>query len=228
MADMTPLTTEVYFMISKIPERLRELRQAHGYSQEELAEKILVTRQAISKWERGDALPDTENLIALAEIYGVSIDDLVGHTPAASGGEAQEYGGEENEATENASGETDENSTDSDGDGDAVDGKACGGIITRVLYELPYPVVVTALFLVLGFIWGLWDVAWIIFVTIPLYYSIVDCIKTRRISPFNYPVFVTCVFLFIGMQFGLWHPGWIIYVTVPIFYSIAAAMDRKK
>lgn len=97
-----------------------------------------------------------------------------------------------------------------------------------MLYELPYPVVVTALFLVLGFIWGLWDVAWILFVTIPLYYSIVDCIKTRRISPFNYPVFATCVFLFIGMQFGLWHPGWIIYVTVPIFYSIAAAMDRKK
>lgn len=90
-------------MISKIPERLRELRQAHGYSQEELAEKILVTRQAISKWERGDALPDTENLIALAEIYGVSIDELVGHTPAASGGEAHEDGGEENEATENAS-----------------------------------------------------------------------------------------------------------------------------
>ncbi len=227
MADMTAPTTEVYFMISKIPERLRELRQAHGYSQEELAEKMIVTRQAISKWERGDALPDTENLIALAEIYGISIDELVGHTPAASGG-AQEDVGEENEAAGNASGETEESSVDSDGDGDAVDGKGRGGIITRVLYELPYPIVTTALFLVLGFIWGLWDVAWIIFVTIPLYYSIVDCIKTKRISPFNYPVFVTCVFLFIGMQFSLWHPGWIIYVTVPIFYSIAAAMDRKK
>ena len=47
-------------------ERLYEYRRANHFSQEELAEKIGVSRQAISKWERGESSPDTDNLIALA------------------------------------------------------------------------------------------------------------------------------------------------------------------
>jgi len=57
--------------------RLLEYRKANGYSQEELAEKIGVSRQAISKWERSESSPDTDNLIALANLYGVTIDELL-------------------------------------------------------------------------------------------------------------------------------------------------------
>lgn len=57
--------------------RLYEYRKAHGYSQEELAAKIGVSRQAISKWERSESSPDTDNLIALAQLYGVSLDTLL-------------------------------------------------------------------------------------------------------------------------------------------------------
>ena len=64
-----------------IAEKLLQLRKNAGYSQEELAEKIFVTRQAISKWERGEALPDTENLIALSKLYNVSLDELFETTP---------------------------------------------------------------------------------------------------------------------------------------------------
>ena len=53
--------------------RLYELRKKTGMSQDELAEKIGVSRQTISKWERGEALPDTENLIALAKLYNVTM-----------------------------------------------------------------------------------------------------------------------------------------------------------
>jgi len=61
----------------KIADRLIELRKKNGLSQEELADKLSISRQAISKWERGESLPDTENLIALSKLYSVSLDDLV-------------------------------------------------------------------------------------------------------------------------------------------------------
>ncbi|MCH5303837.1 MAG: helix-turn-helix domain-containing protein [Ruminococcus sp.] len=57
--------------------RLLQYRKSHGFSQEELAEKIGVSRQAISKWERAEASPDTDNLITLAEVYGVTLDELL-------------------------------------------------------------------------------------------------------------------------------------------------------
>ena len=56
--------------------RLLQYRKQHNLSQEELAEKIGVSRQAVSKWERSEASPDTDNLISLAEVYGVSLDEL--------------------------------------------------------------------------------------------------------------------------------------------------------
>ena len=62
--------------------RLFEYRKANGFSQEELAEKIGVSRQAISKWERSESSPDTDNLIALAKLYGITIDELLNGTDA--------------------------------------------------------------------------------------------------------------------------------------------------
>ncbi|MCL1880500.1 MAG: helix-turn-helix domain-containing protein [Actinomycetia bacterium] len=61
----------------EIAERLAKRRRSAGYSQETLAEKLGVTRQAVSKWERSESSPDTDNLIALAKLYGVSLDDLL-------------------------------------------------------------------------------------------------------------------------------------------------------
>ena len=57
--------------------RLFQYRKKHNLSQEELAEKIGVSRQAVSKWERAEASPDTDNLIILAKIYGVTLDELL-------------------------------------------------------------------------------------------------------------------------------------------------------
>lgn len=56
---------------------LRLFRQKYGYTQEQIAEKLGVSRQAVAKWERGDSLPDIENVIALADLYDVSVDSLV-------------------------------------------------------------------------------------------------------------------------------------------------------
>lgn len=61
----------------EIANRLRQMRNKNNLSQEELAAKIGVSRQAVSKWERAEASPDTENLILLSKLYGVSIDELL-------------------------------------------------------------------------------------------------------------------------------------------------------
>ena len=60
-----------------LKDNLAMLRNMHGFSQEELAEKINISRQAYAKWERGDTIPDVEKCSRLAEIFGVSIDNLV-------------------------------------------------------------------------------------------------------------------------------------------------------
>ncbi len=58
-------------------ENLVELRKYHNLSQEELADRIGVSRQTLSKYETGESLPDIEKSQALAEVFGVSLDDLV-------------------------------------------------------------------------------------------------------------------------------------------------------
>ena len=64
-------------MTIEIADRLIKLRKQYGYSQEELADKLGLSRQAVSKWERAEASPDTDNLICLAKLYGISLDELL-------------------------------------------------------------------------------------------------------------------------------------------------------
>lgn len=61
----------------EIANRLVELRKQRGLSQEDLAQELGISRQAVSKWERAESSPDTDNLILLARLYGVSLDDML-------------------------------------------------------------------------------------------------------------------------------------------------------
>lgn len=70
---------------SNIAENLRYLRRKTLYSQEDVAERVGVTRQAVAKWENGDSLPDILNCEALADLFGVSLNDLVRHNPQTAG-----------------------------------------------------------------------------------------------------------------------------------------------
>ena len=126
--------------------KLVALRKKNGLSQEELAERIGVSRQAISKWERAESSPDTDNLISLAKIYGISIDEMLnGKTP--TGGYRQQENQTANET----------NNTE-------------GGVNWKAF---PYPIIVTIIYLVLGFIYGLWHPGWLIFMTVPLWAALV-------------------------------------------------------
>ena len=61
----------------EIANRLVNLRKSNNLSQEALAEKLGISRQAVSKWERAEASPDTDNLILLARLYHISLDELL-------------------------------------------------------------------------------------------------------------------------------------------------------
>jgi len=68
-----------------ISQNLRQLRTRCRLSQEEVAEKVGVTRQAVAKWENGETLPDILNCDALAELFDVSLDELVYYDPEKEG-----------------------------------------------------------------------------------------------------------------------------------------------
>ena len=58
-------------------EKLQSLRQRAGMSQDALAERLQVSRQAVSRWERDETMPETDKVVALADIFGVTTDYLL-------------------------------------------------------------------------------------------------------------------------------------------------------
>ena len=251
-------------------ENLYTLRKKNGLSQEELADQLGVSRQAISKWERSEAYPDTENLIAIARLYGVSLDALISDRISAfeqvSESPRVETGAEFGREDSNETGDTspnEENDENEDPSRVRVKISSNGGIkvdVTatdaaldeddeddedededdkdpavieskkkfRFWYALPYPIIITAVYLLMGFLWEKgWAVGWTLYVTIPLYYTLIDCIRRKKLTPFCYPVLMAFLYVFIGMMWDVWHPTWIMFVTIPIFYSIASAIDKR-
>ena len=64
-------------MKKQIKDKILELRKANEMTQQQLAEKLIVTPQAVSRWEKGETEPDADTLIKIAEIFNVSLDELI-------------------------------------------------------------------------------------------------------------------------------------------------------
>lgn len=240
----------------EIANRLYEYRKANGYSQEELAEKIGVSRQAISKWERSESSPDTDNLIALAKLYNVSLDEMINGDTAPV--KAKEIITEENDTADKESAtEVTQESMPAQSDsvnismqgidveskeGDSVhigfDGikvnennsKQVNGHIFKNAADVRKkpswvsPVIwfsgVILFFLVGAVFPSGWSVSWIILLLLPAIDSGVDAVIQNNAKKFAYPLLVTALFCALGMGFGLWHPAWVLFVTIPVFYII--------
>ena len=91
----------------EIANKLYRLRKQNGFSQEELASRLGISRQAVSKWERAEVSPDTDNLIALARLYNISLDELLL-------GEDRGDAGRKHGAAGSGDGEKDENTARED------------------------------------------------------------------------------------------------------------------
>ena len=61
-----------------VGQRIQEHRKKNGLSQEELGQRLLVSRQTVSLWETDQTLPTVDNLLLLKEIFGISVDELLG------------------------------------------------------------------------------------------------------------------------------------------------------
>lgn len=72
-------------MKNMISTNLRRLRKNSRYSQEEVADKINVSRQAVAKWENGESMPDIVNCSALARLYNVTVDNLINYNEDEKG-----------------------------------------------------------------------------------------------------------------------------------------------
>lgn len=264
----------------KTANRLYELRKKKGLSQEALAEKLGISRQSVSKWERAESSPDTDNLIALAKLYGVSLDELL------LGEEKEEESQTENtkESSEDKSDVLNDEEeyqkyvdegynfikVDSDGDrvrvgtrgvyvqsknGDNVkvgfkgisvngekpnkdlfkhghifhDEAKSSSKALKAFRAFPYPVFACIPFFLCGFfVSGGWRWSWLWFLTIPLYYTLIEAIAKKKPSHFAYPVLAVIIFFMLGFFVsGAWTWCWLVFLTIPLYYGIAGVFGKK-
>lgn len=160
----------------EIANHLVALRRDHGLSQEELAAKLGVSRQAVSKWERAESSPDTDNLIALSRLYAVSLDALLltgGAATQAQTPPPQEQEAPDHTPYEDAPSLYQQQLQWEAGEEDRQRERRAR--TRRTLLAFPYPVLLTFLYLALGFTlgwWhpGWWHPGWMLYLTVPIYY----------------------------------------------------------
>ena len=217
-------------MTIEFANRLAELRKEKGYSQEDLAGKLGVSRQAISKWERGEATPDSDNLIALSSLYGVSLDELV-HQKRGEGkvlDDKTEYD-EEKEDSEEKEPETEREEEEMDPRIKRL--RLIEGIVIPSL-----ALVITLVYVVTGCLldaampdpW-VWKIGWVFYLLLPAVSSSFAFARTKNyelISGILTPL-VVMTYIFLGMLGGYWHPSWVVFLLIPVFWGVFGAINKK-
>ncbi len=199
----------------EIANRLVQLRKENNLSQEALAEKLGVSRQAVSKWERAEASPDTDNLIMLAKLYRISLDELLqinSEEDSIDYDEGGERDQDNNSRTEEEAGAQEDyvhvgvggvHVKDKNGevhvgwDGIHVDDKK-GGDNVHIDKNGVY---------VNG---EKKDKEWF-----------------THHSHFPMTLLTIVVYLLIGCFFNAWHPGWLLFLLIPIWESAMTAVRKK-
>lgn len=232
---------------------LYNLRKQRGWTQTELADKLGVTNQAVSKWENGDSFPDTGMLVPLAELFGVSVDELLKGkrkpVPATEQktferGSATIAAEEKNENAESSPvqsplvNETDEKSkTETDGNAESAKNDETTDSPPRrkklaALFNGAIMLSATIAFFLLGALGNYWYVCWLAFpvgITLcALLNGIDEYMTKKKTAEFCGFIMLACadVFLFLGLQYSLWHPAWIVFLIGPLFCALFGAIDK--
>lgn len=195
----------------EIANRLQKLRKEKGYSQEQLAEELGISRQAVSKWERAESSPDTDNLICLAKLYGISLDELLSTDDSIETIKEEQINPEKIKFDE-----IEEN-----------DDKKPRNKVLEIINGTT-ALVITIIYFVVSAIWGLWHPAWILFMLIPVIISFTEAVVHKDGHKFAYPVLIAAAYLFFSFEFGIWHPLWIIFLTIPVYYIICDVIFGKE
>ena len=222
--------------------RLAALRKEHNLSQEELAGKIGVSRQAISKWECGESSPDTDNLIALSNVYGISLDELVHGTSSASTAQTPENGDKEihvkvpgAEVTIHANDDDDDDDDDDDED-KSLSPKMKTAI--KIISAIGFPLAAVA-YLLCGFLWSApdggavgWASMWVLFLVPCVIMGLVRAIGKKSANQFPLPVLLVGVYCGMGIIGGfygvnLWHPYWLMFFLIPLYHGLCGILEHK-
>lgn len=234
----------------EIANRLAKLRKEKGLSQEELAEKLGLSRQAVSKWERAESSPDTDNLICLAKIYNISLDELLRTEEDIESikESVKEKETEKKDVKISPSsiyvkdGDEEVNISFSgiyvkDGDEEVVIGNKPTELLSeedkkkrkfKEKFTSAYTLLVVIGYILLGSFLDLWHPAWILFITIPLVDSIFEAIFQKNAKKFAFPILAVIIFLFVGCVYDIWHPTWVVFILIPVYYSIVPGREDVK
>lgn len=178
-------------------------------TQEDLAKSLFVTRQAVSKWERGDSLPDIDTLVALSEFYSVSIDDLLKKeidVSTAPSGEVQNA--ELLKKTQRKK---------------TAKSMLLWGVALFGVYALLCGIVHSAIATIFGKIWLVWF-------TLPIIPPALFALRFRHeigkafLMYFIDVPFVSGLLFMIVLYFGNSHSAWISFLLIPIYYAIAVVI----
>lgn len=214
--------------MTNLGERIVELRKNNNMSQEMLADKVGVSRQAISKWERNEASPDIYNAKALADVFEITVDELMNGNDEGTKLKRED-----------------------------IRNKAQLGMIVSVavyllsafaILVLPFETEINIFIIGIG----------IVFATSLIIYSGFEFEKFKRInhldedfkplglssttpqtpslssnrrrSSFAGAVAMSCIafFLFMGIVYGLWHPAWLVFLLIPVFNLLYGAFIEKQ
>ena len=208
----------------EIANRLVELRKEKGFSQEVLAEQLGISRQAVSKWERAESSPDTSNLITLAKLYGVSLDELL-----ATDQEKFESGDPISE--EDISGSTveeEEFQSDYVNIGwqgihikDGSDEVHVGRKGIHVIEDGKEVVRIGA-----GYGSDVGEDGVVIVDDNGVWIDGEVYVHSWKVDGIL-SLIAFCIWLWIGFEYLLWHPGWLVFLVVPIFSSFVDAVRTK-
>ena len=226
-------------MTIEIADRLIKLRKKYGYSQEELADKLGLSRQAVSKWERAEASPDTDNLICLAKLYGVSLDELLNTDESMETIVEEQVKPSQESKKEGIHIVDDEGNEVHIGDKDIRLVEKNGHVVVRkkalnkaekvnILISSILGGLALITYILLGVLLGMWWNAWVVFFVPEIIASIVRCVQHKNANKFNMAFLACFVFFFVCMVApgGLWHPMWVVFLSIPVYHSICGSINK--
>ena len=210
----------------EIANRLVQLRKTNNLSQEALAEKLGISRQAVSKWERAEASPDTDNLILLARLYGVSLDELLKTEDEIP--EPREKFYEETETWGDGVGLGAEGEKESFTDESSTDDEEYVHVGFRGIHVKDKD----------GEVHVGWDGIHVddrkkndsvridkkgVYVNGEKY----DKHIFSHHKHFPVALIIVITYVLIGCVWNAWHPGWLIFLLIPIWDSLLEAIERS-
>ena len=225
-------------MTIEIADRLIKLRKKNGYSQEELADKLGLSRQAVSKWERAEASPDTDNLICLAKLYGVSLDELLATEDDVETIVEEQVKEDKPEIKEGIVATDDEGNRVEIVDGgihcyDKNNNEVKKSKSFKVLAALEGSLMIlaTIAYILLGALANMWYNGWVVFFLPEIICSIARCFTEKDAQKLNIAFISTFTFFFVcmvlpGLDAHLWHPMWVVFLAIPLYHSVVGAIYK--